>query len=121
VIKDILWKWDLPKTVEVLLYKTYYFPIVTFGAETCVWSKKVQSRMQAAKMKFLHSSEKVTKWDRLRNEVIRQRVGVHSMEEVRKRRRLEWYGHVKRLEEYRLPERALEMKVTNCKRPVSRP
>jgi hypothetical protein len=49
------------------------------------------------------------------------RVGVQSMEEIRKRRRLEWYGHAKRMEDYRLPKRALEMKATNCKRPVGRP
>jgi hypothetical protein len=43
------------------------------------------------------------------------------MEEIRERRRLEWYGHVKRMEDYRLPKRALEMNATNCKRPVGRP
>jgi hypothetical protein len=30
------------------------------------------------------------------------------MEELRKRRRKEWYGHVKRMEEYRLPKKASE-------------
>jgi hypothetical protein len=44
------------------------------------------------------------------------RVGVQSMEEIRKKRRLEWYGHVKRVEEYRLSKKSLEMKVTKCKR-----
>jgi hypothetical protein len=58
----------------------------------------------------------VTKWDGIMNEVIRQRVGVQSMEEIRKRRRLEWYGHVKRVEEYRLSKKSLEMKGTKCKR-----
>jgi hypothetical protein len=62
--------------------------------------------MQAAKMKFLRSIEKVTKWDRIRNEVIREQVGVQSMEEIRNRR-LESYGHVKRMEEYRVPRKAL--------------
>jgi hypothetical protein len=62
--------------------------------------------MQAAKMKFLRSIEKVTKWDRIRNEVIREQVGVQSMEEIRNRR-LERYGHVKRMEEYRVPRKAL--------------
>jgi hypothetical protein len=57
----------------------------------------------------------VTTWDRIRKGVIRQRVGVQSMEQIRKRR-LEWYGHVKRMEEYRLPKKALEIKVTRCKR-----
>jgi hypothetical protein len=48
--------------------------------------------MQATKMKFLCSTENMTKWDRIRNEIIGQ-----SMEEIRKRRRLEWYGHVRRM------------------------
>jgi hypothetical protein len=43
------------------------------------------------------------------------------MEEIRRRRRMEWYGHVKRMEEYRLPKRALEMKVTNCERLMGKP
>jgi hypothetical protein len=63
----------------------------------------------------------VTKWDRARNEVIKQQVGAESMEEIRKKRILKWYGHVKRTEEYRLPKRVLKMKVTNCKRPMGRP
>jgi hypothetical protein len=53
--------------------------------------------MQATEMKFLCSTENMTKWDRIRNEIIGQRVGVQSMEEIRKRRRLEWYGHVRRM------------------------
>jgi hypothetical protein len=61
-------------------------------------------RTQAAIMKFLHSIEKVIKRDRIRNEVTIQRVGVQSIEEFRKRR-LEGYGHVKRMEEYRLPKK----------------
>jgi hypothetical protein len=63
----------------------------------------------------------VTKQDRIRKDVIRQRVGIQSMEEIRKRRRLEWYCHVKRMDEYRLPKGVIEMEVTNCKRPMGRP
>jgi hypothetical protein len=62
-------------------------------------------------MKFLHSTEKVPKWDRIRNEVVRQKIGVHSVEEIRKRRGLECYGHAKRMEEHRVPKRAPETKV----------
>jgi hypothetical protein len=40
--------------------------------------------MQASEMKFLRNIEKVTKRDRIRNEVIRQGVGVQSVEESRK-------------------------------------
>jgi hypothetical protein len=64
------------------------------------------------KLKYLGTT---LTWDRIRNEVIRQQIGVQSMEEIRKRRRMERYCHIKRMEEYRLPKRAREMKVTNCK------
>jgi hypothetical protein len=53
--------------------------------------------MQAAEMKFFPGTKKLKKWDWIRNKVIRQRVGVQSTEEIRKRR-LEWYGHVKKNE-----------------------
>jgi hypothetical protein len=58
MMKGIIWKWDIPKAAKVLLYKTYQYPVVTYGAETWVWSKKDQSRMQAAEMNFLHNTEK---------------------------------------------------------------
>jgi hypothetical protein len=58
MIKDILWKLHTPKAAKVLLYKTYYFPMVTHGAETWVWTKKDQTRMQADETKFLCSIEK---------------------------------------------------------------
>jgi hypothetical protein len=43
MIKDILWKWNIPKATKVLLCKIYYLPIVTYGAGTWVWSNKDQS------------------------------------------------------------------------------
>lgn len=37
-----------------------------------------------------------TRKDRLRNEVIREKVGVASIEEKMRENRLRWFGHVKR-------------------------
>jgi hypothetical protein len=53
----------------------------------------------------------VTKWDKIRDDVMREQVCVWSLEEIRMGRIRQWCGLLK-MEEYRLPKRALEIKIT---------
>ncbi|MFU7501239.1 MAG: hypothetical protein ACJBCI_06220, partial [Candidatus Tisiphia sp.] len=51
----------------------------------------------------MRSSVGVTRRDRLRNGLIRWRFVVEAMVERMKREQLKWFGHLLRMEEYRLP------------------
>jgi hypothetical protein len=34
LVMDILWKQEMPKKGKICLFKSYYMPILTYGAET---------------------------------------------------------------------------------------
>ncbi|KAL1457176.1 hypothetical protein WDU94_001836 [Cyamophila willieti] len=70
-----------------------------------------ESRVQAAEMRFLRSMIGKTRRDRIRNEIIRSRIGVDRLQDRIETSRLKWYGHVRRMNEERLPNKYLEMKM----------
>ena len=58
------------------LYERIVVPTVMYGSES--WGMKVEerSKLDVAEMKCLRSMCRVTRMDRVRNEVVRERVGV---------------------------------------------
>ena len=62
----------------------------------------------------------VTRRDRIRNDVIRERLNITSVLKIIERSKLRWYGHVKRMEESRYPRKYLDW-IPQGRRPVGRP
>ena len=60
------------------------------------------------------------KWDKIRNETIRQALNVESILTIIERTQLRWYGHVLRMEDSRDTKRMYSWKPTQ-KRPPGRP
>ncbi|KAL1447116.1 hypothetical protein WDU94_005460 [Cyamophila willieti] len=110
-VKDLIWNTHVPLKCKKTIFQTYYIPILTYGAETWVMKTREESRVQAAEMRFLRSMIGKTRRDRIRNEIIRSRVGVDKLQDRIETSRLKWYGHVKRINEERLPNKYLEMKM----------
>ncbi|XP_070025164.1 uncharacterized protein [Nicotiana sylvestris] len=65
-------------------------------------------KMKVAEMRMLKWMCGHTRKDRIRNEVIRDKVGVSSVEDKLQELRLRWFGHVKR--------RDIDAPVRRCKR-----
>jgi len=62
------------------------------------------------------------KWcDRVSNVEVRKRTGMAKLEEIIKERRLRWLGHVIRMEDCRIPNQALNWKLSNLNRKPGRP
>jgi hypothetical protein len=61
-----------------------------------------------------------TKRDRIRNAHIRGQLRMEDIQNQIKGNRLRWFGHARRTDECRIPERLLELKMTG-KRPRGRP
>ncbi|KAL1446274.1 hypothetical protein WDU94_005601 [Cyamophila willieti] len=55
--------------------------------------------MEVAEMRMLRWSCGVTRLDRIRNEVIRNKIKVTEVSKKIQQRRLQWYGHVERRDE----------------------
>ena len=61
-----------------------------YGCEAWSLSKKLQSRVQATQMRVLRRIEGVNKIDRVRNEVIRERLGQEGILDLVTRRQEKW-------------------------------
>ncbi|KAL6517796.1 hypothetical protein OROMI_033497 [Orobanche minor] len=87
---------DMHRRLKGKFYRTAIRPALLYGTEC--WSVKqchVQ-KMNVAEMRMLRWMCGHTKKDRLRNEVIREKVRVASIEDKMMENRLRWFGHVRR-------------------------
>ena len=71
-------------------------------------------------MRVLRIIKGVTRMDKLRNENIRKELGILNIEDFIEQGQLRWYGHIKRMDENRLPRKFFEY-TPKRPRPVGRP
>ena len=67
-----------------------------YGSETWGIKKTQEKRMDVAEMRMLRWSLGLTRKDKVRNEIIRERMGVRPVSEKIQGARLRWFGHVER-------------------------
>ncbi|XP_055808172.1 uncharacterized protein LOC129876703 [Solanum dulcamara] len=87
---------NVPPKLKGKFYKVVVRPAMLYGAEC--WPVKTShiQKMKVAEMRMLRWMCGHTRSDRIRNEAIRDKVGVASVEDKMREIRLRWYGHVKR-------------------------
>ena len=94
------------------MYEAIVVPTVTYGSESWVMYAKDRSRVEAVEMRCLRAAVGVTKFDRVRNNRVRERAGVQwGLGERVEQANLRWYGHVMRMDESRYPRKVLESSV----------
>jgi hypothetical protein len=95
-LKDSIWrKRDIPKDLKIRLYKALIIPIATYGAET--WSLKTVDirKLITFEMRCLRSILGITRWDRVRNDLVREKLNVKvTITDIIQEKRLRWFGHV---------------------------
>ncbi len=86
----------VPLKLKGKFYKTAIRPAMLYGAEC--WATKIQhiQKMSVAEMRMLRWMCGHTRRDRIKNDDIRDKVGVAPIEEKMIQHRLRWYGHVQR-------------------------
>ena len=78
------------------------------GSETWELRKKDQRSLLSLEMDFWRRSARVSKQDHIRNEKIREIMKVdHDIVTTIEKKRLVWYGHIKRMGEERWPKKVL--------------
>ena len=78
-----------------------------YGHESWAFTSSTKSKLEAAEMKVLRLIKGVTRLDRLRNDDIRNELGVESILDLIEMGQLRWFGHVKRMEDHRYPKQFL--------------
>ncbi|KAL6579762.1 hypothetical protein OROMI_007786 [Orobanche minor] len=87
---------DMPHRLKGKFYRTAIRPALLYGTECWAVKQCHFQKMNVAEMRMLRWMCGHTKKDRLRNEVIREKVRVASIEDKMMENRLRWFGHVRR-------------------------
>jgi hypothetical protein len=111
----------VPQGLKGKFYRTAIRPAMLYGAKCWPIKRRHVQQLSVAEMRTLRWFCGPTRRDRVRNEEIRDRVGVAPIEEKLIQHRLRWFGHV----QWRPPEAPVRSGVLkrddNVKRGRGRP
>ena len=86
----------IPLKLKGKFYRTVIRPILLYGSECWTVKYQYEQKMSVVEMRMLRWMCGHTRKDKIRNEVIRNKVGVVPIEEKMRETRLKWFGHVRR-------------------------
>ena len=110
----------VPVKLKHKIYKTVIRPNMTYGVECWTMKKKDAMLMNKTEMRMLRWIQCVSLREHTRNEVIRETETVQPIATHLMRKRLRWYGHVRRRDESHTTRTVLDMVVEGV-RPRGRP
>ncbi|KAH1257632.1 hypothetical protein GmHk_03G007566 [Glycine max] len=86
----------VPIKLKGKFYRTAIRPAILYGTECWAVNSQHENKVGVAEMRMLRWMCGKTRQDKIRNEAIRERVGVAPIAEKMVENRLRWFGHVER-------------------------
>ncbi|KAF3647209.1 putative pre-mRNA-processing factor 6-like, partial [Capsicum annuum] len=108
LVLGVLCDKKVPPKLKGKFYRVVVRPALLYGAKCWPVKNSHIQKMKVAEMRMLRWMCGLTRGDRVRNETIREKVGVTSVECKMREARLRWFGHVKR--------RGMDAPVRSCER-----
>ena len=106
-LKSVLNNRGLGINVKKCLYEGIILPTAFYGAEAWGMRRAERRKVNVLEMKYLRSLIIVSRMDRVRNDEVRRRAGIKwELASRAGQRVLKWFGHVERMDEYHMAERA---------------
>ena len=87
-----------------------------YSMETVALDKSMVKMMDVAETKMLRWEIGLTRREKIRNEVVRGKLGVREVSAKVKENHLRWYGHVRRRWESSVGRRVMEMNMPGKRR-----
>ncbi|KAK7258655.1 hypothetical protein RIF29_24237 [Crotalaria pallida] len=84
----------VPLKLKGRFYRTAVRPVILYGTECWAAKGTQENKLHVAEMRMLRWMSGHTRQDRIRNEYIREKVGVAPIVEKMVEYRLRWFGHV---------------------------
>ncbi|XP_070043178.1 uncharacterized protein [Nicotiana tomentosiformis] len=97
---------NVPLRLKGKFYKVIVRPTMLYGAECKPVKNSHTQKLKVDEMRMLKWMYGHTRLDKIKNEVIRKKMGVSSVEDKMREARLRWFRHVKR--------RSIEAPVRRC-------
>jgi len=113
-------KRELSRKAKLSIYWSVYVPILTYGHDLWVVTKRTRSQIQVAEMSFLRRVAGLSLRDRVRSSDIMRELGVEPLLLRIERSQLRWFGHLIRMPPGRLPLEVFQARPTG-RRPRGRP
>jgi len=105
---------DISQSNKVKVYETLVLSILLYNAETWTLTEELIKRLSVLEMSCLRRIAGVTRQDRVRNEVIRSNLKKRKdIVQTVELKRLHYFGHVARMNQYRFPYIAMHDRVIN--------
>jgi hypothetical protein len=104
---------DIHKKTKVMLYKTLICTVLTYGSETWTLSKnseKAPSIFERKILRRIYSPVQDNGHWRIRYKELYELYGEPDLVTCIKLKRLQWAGHVQRMENTRIPKKVFEAK-----------
>ena len=121
ILNDIWTSKDISTATKIHLYQTLILSILMYGSETWTIKKEDENRLLVFEMACLRKIMGVSRLDKIRNTTIRKTVGLkYDVIEKITQKRLQYYGHIMRMDAHRLPYITLNGLV-HGERPRGRP
>ncbi|KAL7872676.1 hypothetical protein AOLI_G00117470 [Acnodon oligacanthus] len=108
-LKWCVWKKpNISMVTKIRLFRTLTLPVLLYGCETWTLLKEDLNKLEVFQMRCLRQILKVSLRDRITSDIIRSRCqNQPTIDEMIQQRRLQWFGHVCRMETSRIPNRLL--------------
>ena len=113
VLKSVLSNGGLRIKAKKCLLEGVIVPTALYGAEAWGMRSVERRKVNVLEMKCLRSLVGVSRMDRVRNEQVSRRAGI-KMELASRvdQRVLRWFGHMERMDDYRMARRVLMAEVS---------
>ena len=112
-LKSVLSNRGLGIKAKKCLYTGVIVPMALYRAEAWGMRSAERRKVNVLEKKCLRSLVGVSRMDRVRNEEMRRRAGIErELANRADQRVLRWFGHVERIDEYRMSRRVLMAEVS---------
>ena len=123
---SLLKKRSISRNTKMKVYNTIIRPILIYGCESWSLTKQQEKRLEVFENKILRIvvgpvyDQEIGQWRRKHNWELREQTKQPHISQIVKGRRMQWAGHVARMEEERMPKRVFIAQVDG-RRPPGRP
>jgi hypothetical protein len=110
-LNSIWWHKDITKNRKIYIHQTIIQSILMYGAEEWQIPTREINIILSTDMEVLRRSARKSRIERIKNEHMKDIMGVKEKPDIIniiERKRLQWYGHVKRMQKERLPKLIME-------------
>jgi len=121
MLKKVWSSTDISNTTKMKVYATMVLSVLLYNSETWTLKQTQENRLRVFEMSCLRRIAGVTRRDRIRNKEVCDRVGL--LQDIANRiqqQRMQYFGHVQRMDHTRYPKLALHGYVHGTRRPKKR-